>query len=312
MTLIPWLAALLLASSTYPVAPGPGLVETRHAVPVPDPFRALEDMDAPATRAWLDAQRQLLERAVGMSAGAYERRIVEVQGGTTYWTALPAGPRTVLVGTSGATGGSAPAVVVSVRDRDGAPRVVLDAARAGGALSRHVAIDPAGRRLAWLAGETGARWLRLRVHALEGPAVTDVIDGLHTTAPRVAWLDGDRLASVHLSRPARADAPLPAPTLRLHRLGRPQAEDVTLLAPDPSWQTWLTPYAFGELLVVEGARGASGRSDVWAGTPDRLRPVALGSSSPSWRPWGCSDRGPRYHPGEFPRPGGTRCPMPHR
>jgi prolyl oligopeptidase len=271
------LAALLLASPSYPAAPRTDALESLHGVPVPDPFRALEDMQSPATQAWVRAQQELVERQVGMSAGAYERRIAEVQSPTSYWTAIPVGKRTVLVGASGATGGSAPAVVVSVREGQGAPRVVLDAARAGGALSRHVAADPHGRRLAYLVGDPGSRWLRLRVHALEGPAVSDQIDGLHTTAPHVAWLPGgEELLYVHFVRPSDPTGELPAPTLRRHRLGRPTADDVTLLAPDPAWRSWLTPHVFGDLVVVEGARGTSGRSDLWTGTPFALRPVALG------------------------------------
>jgi prolyl oligopeptidase len=49
----------------YPRAPNTAFVETLHGVPVPDPFRTLENADDPATRTWVDAEnaltRQLLD-----------------------------------------------------------------------------------------------------------------------------------------------------------------------------------------------------------------------------------------------------------
>lgn len=269
---------LLLAALDYPTAP-------RGADPA-DPFSPLESLDAPATREWLLAQERLLAREIGRlpSLEATLGRIRELQDQTAYWTVLPAGARRfILVGSRGATGSSGPAVTVFLREGDGPPQPLVTAASAGGTLSRWVAVDPAGRRLAYLVGEPGSRWLRLRILDLDRRlAMDDVVDGLHTTAPQVAWLpDGSGLVYPCFDPPADTRlGPVPPPRLRLHRLGAPQTADELLLAPDPTWQSWLTPQVTADgRLVVIGSRGTSGRSDLWiadlGGRTLRLRPVAL-------------------------------------
>jgi prolyl oligopeptidase len=269
---------LLLALLDYPAAPRVDDPE--------DPFKALERLDAPATREWLDAQERLLVQAVDRRPAfeEYQDRIRVLQDQTAYWTALPAGARRfVLVGSRGATAGSSPAVTVFLRDGDRSPAPLLDNATARGALSRWLAVDAAGRRLAYLAGEPGSRWLRLRILDLARRRETDdSLVGLHTTAPQVAWLpDNSGLVYAHFEPPPdpRLD-PVPAPRLRLHRLGTPQASDTVLLAPDPAWQSWLTPHVTPDgRLVVVGSRGTSGRTDIWISALDagtiRLRSVML-------------------------------------
>jgi prolyl oligopeptidase len=272
------LALLLVAAVDYPRAPS---IED-----AADPFIPLETLDAAPTRDWLAAQARLLAREVDHEPAleTYERRIRQIQDQTAYWTALPAaGNRFVLVGSRGATGGSGPAVTLFLREGSEAPRPLLTGATAGGALSRWVAVDRPGRRLAYLVGEPGSRWLRLRVLDLDRSAtIDDDIVGLHSTAPQVAWLpDGSGIVYAHFDPPADPSLDeIPAPSLRLHRLGTPQSTDEVLLAPDPAWQSWLTPKVMSDgRLVVEGARGTSGRSDLWIEDmrvrPIRLRPLML-------------------------------------
>lgn len=274
------LLLLLMAAPDYPAAP--------RATAGDDPYRPLEDLDSPAVHAWLDAQTRLLADRIDRRSllEQYERRIRAVQDHTAYWTVVPAGRRSVLVGSHGATGGSSPAVALFMREGEGRPRPILNGTTTTGrALSRWVAVDPAGRRLAFLSGEPGSRWLRLGVLDLDRlELLGDELEGLHTTAPQVAWLpDGRGLVYAHFQRPVESrTAAVPAPRLRLHRLGRPQAEDDVLLSPDTAWQSWLTPRvsADGRSLMVEGARGGSGRADLWmaplsAGVPSQLKLVLV-------------------------------------
>lgn len=67
------LALALAAPFAAHAAPPPSRVEmvvdTLHGVAVPDPYRWLEDQDAPATRAWIDAQTAYTREVLGRFAG---------------------------------------------------------------------------------------------------------------------------------------------------------------------------------------------------------------------------------------------------
>lgn len=64
----PVFALLLAACSPYPPPPDTrvaNVVDTLHGVPIPDPYRWLEEQDSPDTRAWIDRQNAYAERIVG-------------------------------------------------------------------------------------------------------------------------------------------------------------------------------------------------------------------------------------------------------
>src|SRR5438552_18238144 len=48
-------------TTPYPPAPQGDVVDDYHGTKVPDPYRGLEDPDAPATRAWIEAENRLTE-----------------------------------------------------------------------------------------------------------------------------------------------------------------------------------------------------------------------------------------------------------
>ena len=60
----------------YPPARADDLVETLHGVPVPDPYRWLEEAGSPETRAWVDAQNALTRSQLdGPARDAYVREL---------------------------------------------------------------------------------------------------------------------------------------------------------------------------------------------------------------------------------------------
>ena len=49
------------SNMTYPKAPVSDVVEEYHGVKVPDPYRKLEDPDAPETRDWIESENELTQ-----------------------------------------------------------------------------------------------------------------------------------------------------------------------------------------------------------------------------------------------------------
>ena len=60
-------AAAVATAGRYPAAPNSGLVYDLFGAKVSDPYRPLEDLDAPATRAWIEAENALTDRALAAS-----------------------------------------------------------------------------------------------------------------------------------------------------------------------------------------------------------------------------------------------------
>jgi prolyl oligopeptidase len=66
-----------MTSLTYPTAPTADQVVEFHGESIADPYRPLEDTDAPATRAWIEAQNALTARVLDGAAArpAIRRRL---------------------------------------------------------------------------------------------------------------------------------------------------------------------------------------------------------------------------------------------
>ena len=52
-----------MARPSYPTPPTTDQVDVYHGTTVADPYRPLEDSDAPETRAWIAAQNELTARS---------------------------------------------------------------------------------------------------------------------------------------------------------------------------------------------------------------------------------------------------------
>lgn len=214
--------------SPPPAAPRADLVETLHGVEVADPFRPLEDMNAPATQAWAAAQqartRRFLDAIPGRAAIVdflktamdYESLSVPERHGDTWFAFRKQGlePQASLVVRRDDETDWHVAIDPNGLSHDGT--VALSGS--------HPSVD--GTRIAYLTSTAGSDWQELRIRDLaSGGDLDDVLTGCRFTA--VAWHPGG--TGFLYSRPAR-DGEAPAHDrdrhrLYWHRLGTPQAED---------------------------------------------------------------------------------------
>ena len=63
-----------MARLTYPEPPTADQVDDYHGTRIADPYRPLEDSDAPASRAWIEAENRLTEGILGASAARADIR----------------------------------------------------------------------------------------------------------------------------------------------------------------------------------------------------------------------------------------------
>jgi prolyl oligopeptidase len=225
------------APLVYPEPPRANVVDTYWGTPVPDPFRPLENVDAPATQRWLRAQetvtRSYLDAIPQRAAirDAVARMFAPAASATPlvhrgeYWssTRYEPGRRSVLFVRLGA---------------DGPDRSLFDA----NALPANLTVayyvwSRSGRSLAYATETNGSDWLTWRVR--------DVVTGVDRP-DAVRWgryvdasFDGDRgFYYSGYDAPAggnESDPTPPGPYKALyHRLGTPQSSDVLIVAAPPN------------------------------------------------------------------------------
>ncbi|WP_129338491.1 prolyl oligopeptidase family serine peptidase [Cellulomonas endophytica] len=279
----------------YPDAERLDLVETLHGHRVADPYRWLEDPEAPATRAWSQAQDELY--------AAYRTRWDGAEGplGTSALTArlgalLGAG----FVGVPVWRGerlffsrrvGDQEHAVVLVREADGTERVLVDPLR----------LDPAGTttldawrpslegdRLAYQVSTGGTEESVLRV--------LDVATGADVDGPverarysPVAWLPGGD-AFLYVRRLAPEGLPEDERQYHrrvwLHRLGADPATDVEVFGAGLAMTNYygVTVSRDGRWLVVSASAGTAPRTDVWLARIDATPGDEGSAAAPAFTP----------------------------
>ncbi|WP_091940887.1 prolyl oligopeptidase family serine peptidase [Trujillonella endophytica] len=294
----------------YPEAPRLDLVEDLHGTPVADPYRWLEDVEDPRTRAWTDAQDALTTEALAalpLRADFAARLERLVHAGAV---GVPVHRRGRAFSTRRDPGQEH--AVLRVREPDGTVRVLVDP----------MAIDPAGTttldawspswegdRLAYQLSTGGDEESRLYVldvgtgEVLDGP-----VDRCRYSP--VAWLPGgEELFYVRRLAPDAVPAGEEQYHRRVwrHRVGADPADDVLVhgegsrMYEDPTNYYGVRTSADGRWLVVSASAGTAPRDDVWLAdlAGDRaLRELQVGvdAQTSAWvardgRLWLVSDRG---------------------
>ncbi len=275
MNPLPWLLLLaqgvaLAAPLDYPPAPQGNTVDIYHGVKVADPYRWLEDLDAPATRRWVSAQARLARRFLDAlpERPTIRRRLAELWNYERFGIPRRAGSYLFYSHNDGLQNQS----VIMVREETGGPpRVLIDPntlSRDGTLALAGYEPSPDGRLVAWGVSEAGSDWVTWKVREVESGR--DRPDELRWVKfSTIAWTaDGQGFYY------ARYEAPRSGQTLKAvnrnqklyyHRLGDPQSKDRLVLArPDhPDWSFAATTTDDGRYLVVEVEQGTDPRNLVF-------------------------------------------------
>jgi prolyl oligopeptidase len=232
------------------------VVETYYGVPVHEPYRWLENADAPAVKQWIDAQnayteavmtgfadREAIARRVGeLALTSTQRSDPKIAAGVLFYLRqTPPQPQPVLVAEGWPKG---------------EPRVLVDTNSAGG----NIAItdywpSPDGRRVAYGTAQGGDENTTIHfVDVADGKVAADALPyaGGGTTPQALAWdADGKGVTYVRLPLPGSA----PADRLQFdaelyhHDFGTPASADTAVLGKG------FSPIA--EYLLFSSARGTA-------------------------------------------------------
>jgi prolyl oligopeptidase len=200
-----------LSDFVYPQPPRSDQVDELHGTRIPDPFRPLEQLEAPETLNWVKAEDDLLDRFVGGSppSDAIRSRLTQLvaydafsppqKGGRRYFFSKTPAGRTQNV------------ALVYVADRpDAQGTLLLDVrARHGSEASLGIfAPSHDGRYLAYTVSQGGSAWSVLRIlDVTSGESLADELDGIHRLSGRPEWTPDSRgLFYTTFDRPAHDDS----------------------------------------------------------------------------------------------------------
>ena len=234
------------------------VVDTLHGVDVPDPYRWLEDQEAPETRAWIDAQNTYTDTVLGalpgrdrlrdVAAAVLERDAVGLpneRGGRYFYSRR---------------GADQDLAVLYVRDGlDGAERVLIDPHPMSPDHTTSVEfrdISDDGGRVAYAVREGGVDEVSIRVRRVDGgDDLADVLPaaryGAVTLAPDGGGLYYERYGDVR-------------PRVMYHAFGTPMADDVQLFG--EGYERHQIPVTVvsddGRWMVVHVIEGSSGPTEI--------------------------------------------------
>jgi prolyl oligopeptidase len=267
---------ILFMSLAAAAAPDyPPTLQTEHAddyfgTRVADPYRWLEDVDADATRAWVEAQNAL---ALPLLAALPEReaireRLQALWNYERYGLVQKLAGRYFYLRNDGLQNQS----VLLVQDAvDARPRVLLDPnllADDGTVALTQFKVSPDGRWLAYGTAAAGSDWNEFRVRGVaDGSDQPEVLRRIKFSS--IAWTkDGKGFFYSRYPEPPAGAAPgtfddLANQALYYHRVGTPQSEDVLVYAvpEEPKWGFGADVTDDGRYLVIT----------IWRGSADEYR-----------------------------------------
>jgi prolyl oligopeptidase len=248
----------------YPDSPRDDQIDDYFGTLVPDPYRWLEDVEAPQTRRWIESQNALTEsvlatvpqreaiRARLTEVWDYERRGVPERAGELYAYFRN-------------TGLQNQAVLYVTRDLAEPGRVVLDPntlSPDGTVALTNTSFSEDGTRLAYSISASGSDWQEWRVRDVaSGADLPDIVRWSKFSG--AAWKrDGSGFYYSRYDEPASESKFKDANYFHkvyFHRLGTPQSTDLLVYerADRKDWNFGSTTTEDGRYLVIDASRGSA-------------------------------------------------------
>lgn len=242
-------------------------VDVYHGVPVPDPYRWLEDMGSQETQQWVRAQDEYARRfAAGYSRrDEFRRRIERIASVRRFGTPVKRGGRYFFSRFSASGPGTSYYVQYEL---DGEPRTLLDdeALASEGIRVARPLPSRDGRTLLYGTAEGASRWITVRLKRVDsGQELADTLTGIHSSNSSITWdLGGQGFFYEIFDLPdegERLHARLRNERIFYHRLGTPQSDDVRVYRPEEDTDRTLTHLVSEDgrfLVITERDPGDSG------------------------------------------------------
>jgi prolyl oligopeptidase len=257
------------AAYAYPATTKGAVVDTYHGVQVPDPYRWLEELDTPETRAWVEAQNKLTFGYLGeiKEREQLRARLTKLWNYERYGLPIREGGRVFFSKNDGLQNQS----VLYVADKPGGtPRVLLDpnTLSADGTVAlTGTAITKDGKLLAYGLASAGSDWQEWRVREVEtGKDREDLIKWVKFSS--AAWTkDGKGFFYSRYDEPKAGEAMRATnehQKLYYHRVGTPQAEDLLIYERKdrPKWGFNATVTDDGRYAVISVWEGSAEKNAV--------------------------------------------------
>jgi len=266
VVLVSLFATVALATTghplSYPAASRDKVTADYHGVKVPDPYRWMEDIDSPATRAWVEAEGKLSRDYLDAIPGraAIEERLRKIWNFERWSAPEHHGRYWFYTHNDGLQNQS---VIFATADPGSAGKVLLDPntlSKDGTVALRETAISDDGRLFAYALSDAGSDWQIWHVRNVDTGA--DLADEIHwSKAGGGSWRkDGSGFYYTSYDAPKSGDVLKAAnqyEKLFFHKLGTPQSEDplVYTRSDDPDWFVGGTVTDDGHYLVIQANHG---------------------------------------------------------
>lgn len=251
----------------YPAAPKGSIVDDYHGVPVADPYRWLEDLDSPETRAWVEAENQLTFGFLDKLPQRpwFHKRLTQLWNYPRYGLPFKEGGQYFFTKNDGLQNQAVLYVQPALK---AAPRVLLDPnalAKDGTVALTASAVSHDGKWLAYATAAAGSDWNEVRVRDVaSGGDADDLIRWIKFSEP--SWTRDSRGFFYSRFPEPKTDAEggstfgeLSHQKIYYHRLGTRQSDDRLIfeVADQPQWLVGAYVTEDGRYAIVDIRRGDS-------------------------------------------------------